>query len=764
MVHRCTILAVILVTISPVILAQEVGLVLSGGGAKGLAHIGVLKALEENEIPIDNIVGTSMGGIIGGYYAAGFSAHEIEEIALSGEFQNWVNGRFSDKYNYHFSQRDDNPSILTINLALDSTLTASWQTTLANDLFINFVLAEMLAQASQVAKGDFNQLFVPYRAVAADIFTQTDVTLKSGELSEAVRTTFTVPFFYRPIEVNDKYLFDGGIYNNFPVNVARDEFQPDVIIGSNVSTKTYNEYPHEVDEQLINNSLLLSLIDNSNPESLYDSDIYIQPELKGYSAIDFSKVKSIIDSGYYTTLRQMPELQSRISRRQSKEQLNRKREVFKSKMKSLRFSPVSYEGFTASQQKYLKSLFKPKGDFLTIEEIRKGYFRLISEEYFSDIVPRITYDVSSESFQLQLRQKPKKTIRLELGGNISSRSVSSIFLGARFYHLNRALFDHSFNFNTGSFYQSVRLKSRISIPGGSHFYVEPEFTFNHWDYIDFDDFVQETKPTIIDEIDRKYALNIGLPVGTHFKLKLQGGLVNNRYRFGNNPVFLSSDTLDLLKIDGTRVGMSFSRNTLNAKQYPKSGGSLNLSLDYFDLREQYFPGNTSVLSGNDAENHSWYRLKLEAEQYFLMGQYSTGYFLKTIISNQTFLSNYNGSLIASPSFSPLPDSHSLFLQNFRAHNSVAVGVRNVISLRNNLDFRLEGYIFKAFKRIVESEPQVPAYNGDLKSIFLVGSANTVFHSPFGPISLSVNYYDDDETRLGVLLHIGYLLFNNRSLD
>ena len=95
---------------------QKVGLVLSGGGAKGLAHIGVLKALEENHIPVDYITGTSMGGIVGALYAAGYSPSEIEYIAQSDDFQEWVNGRFKSDFRYYFKKKPDNPAFLNAKL------------------------------------------------------------------------------------------------------------------------------------------------------------------------------------------------------------------------------------------------------------------------------------------------------------------------------------------------------------------------------------------------------------------------------------------------------------------------------------------------------------------------------------------------------------------------------------------------------------------------------------------------------------------------
>src|SRR5688572_5363681 len=121
--------------------SQKVGVVLSGGAAKGLAHVGVLKALEENEIPIDYIVGTSMGGIIGGCYAAGMSPDEIETMILSEDFLIWVSGLPEKGVNYHYTKDEDGPYFLKLNLSLDSTFSFQFNSSLANDVSLNFALA-----------------------------------------------------------------------------------------------------------------------------------------------------------------------------------------------------------------------------------------------------------------------------------------------------------------------------------------------------------------------------------------------------------------------------------------------------------------------------------------------------------------------------------------------------------------------------------------------------------------------------------------------
>ena len=195
-------LTFLVLSISLLAHGQNVGLVLSGGAAKGLAHVGVLKALEENEIPIDYIVGTSMGGIIAGSYAAGLSPEQIENIVLSEEFLRWVNGYPERGYNYFFHTYDENPNFLKLNLSLDSIMNLQLNSSLASDVSLNFALAEIMAQASAISHNNFDSLFVPLRVVASDIFTQNQVILEKGSLSDALRATQTVPFFYNPIRVH----------------------------------------------------------------------------------------------------------------------------------------------------------------------------------------------------------------------------------------------------------------------------------------------------------------------------------------------------------------------------------------------------------------------------------------------------------------------------------------------------------------------------------------------------------------------------------
>ena len=759
-------LIILLVLLGLTVHAQKVGLVLSGGAAKGLSHVGVLKALEENEIPIDYVVGTSMGGIIAGSYAAGMSPEQIEQIVLSEEFLRWVNGSPERGYNYYFHKSDENPHFLKVNLSLDSILNLQLNTSLASDVSLNFALAELMATASAISQNNFDSLFVPLRVVAADVFTQNEVILSKGSLSDALRATQTVPFFYNPIRVDGKYLFDGGVYNNFPVDVLQKTFKPDVIIGSNVSTKIYNDYPYGLDEKLIAKSLIFMLLDKSDPASIPSNGIYIQPDLEGYTSFDFAAVKSMIDSGYVQTIRQIDEIKKKISRRVTCESVAEKRNQFNARNPPLIFSDIQFKGFSSKQRKYIRRTFhfnlnNPKPFYFS--RAKSGYFKMVSENYFSNVYPNIVYDSIKRSFQLLLTRRPQKNFQVEFGGVVATRDVSSIFLGLNFYNFGSQLLHLYGGFQTGNFYKSAAIRSRIDFP--FQFYLEPEVGYDNWDYLEGDDLLREITPhTVLRRINRKYGVNVGIPVGNYFKSVIHIGGINNIDKYANQNFFVSSDTLDQLRLSGLKTEIVFSANTLNRKQYASTGKAYSFAAQYFNLRENFIPGSTSVLDDPIRTPRQWFRVRATAEQYFNAGWFRPGYYAEAVFSNQPFFRNYMGTIINAPAFFPLQDSRALLLENFRAFNYVAGGIRNVFSIRNRLEFRLEGYLFKPIEYLQPGFNQEAKTVADIRALYFAGTAGLVLHSPIGPISFSVNYYDDKQNQLGVLLHVGFLLYNKHSVE
>jgi len=259
-------------------------------------------------------------------------------------------------------------------------------------------------------------------------------------------------------------------------------------------------------------------------------------------------------------------------------------------------------------------------------------------------------------------------------------------------------------------------------------------------------------------------LKVGIPVARQIKAYLQGAYLANNDQYIDKDVLVSTDTLDQLELSGTRFGFGASFSSMNRKQYPSQGKAFTVSADYFSLLEEFKPGNTSINQVSTRTNRSWVQAKVTLEQYFKKGFYSSGYLLEGVVSNQPTFTNYFGTIINAPAFNPLQDSRTLLLQNFRAFNYVAGGWRNVFSLTRNIDFRLEAYAFKPFQTISQDISQHALVEQEIKQLYFAGMADLVMHSTVGPISLSLNYYDDPKRQLAVLLHVGFLLFNKTSLE
>ncbi|RMG31037.1 MAG: patatin [Bacteroidetes bacterium] len=742
--------------------AQKVAVVLSGGGAKGIAHVGALKALEENGIPIDAIAGTSMGGVVGGFYAAGYSPQQLEQIVISDEFQDWINGRISKKQRCFLSQQDPTPSWLTLNFRLDSSFNLT--SSIANDNSLNFQLATMLAQASQRAGNNFDSLFVPFRTTGSEIFTQELVNLKSGRLNEAVRATMTVPLFYRPIKVNGRYLFDGGIYNNFPIDIALNDFKPDIVIAVNVSDKNFSEYPADKDEQLITQALVYTLFGKADTMQGTDNVIYIHPNMSKFSSLDFLSAPAIKDSGYTATLRMMSKIKSMIQRRVSPDEVQQERVAFLADTLPLVFRRLVLSDFSTGQQSFIRKFFDLEKKSLTLKEISDRYFRLVSEDYFRRIIPGVNYNPSDKSFDFELKNASEGTLRVNPGGVLATRS-SFMYLGLSYTRLNRLLTTFSANAYTGGFYKSAQFSTRAYIPTKPYLYIEPVFTINVWDYLDSDDFLVESDiPTILQQIDRKAGLQLGIPAGRKGKWVLQAAYVWNRDMFSNNEAFKATDQLDKLKFEGFRAGLSYEANTLNHPQYPSSGGRTKLALDYVEGVENYLPGSTAATEESRRKFHQWIRFKGSVEEYFNLNKISLGYALEAVFSNQEFFANFQASLLYASAANPFADSRTLFLQNFRANSYALGGLTAIYHFNKRLEFRLAGYTFSPLWKIAEGDRQQALMLKDQFSVSLASTAALVYHTPIGPVSLRFNYYDDRETPFTLMAHLGYLLYNRRSLD
>ena len=284
----------------------RIGLVLSGGGARGAAHIGVLKVLEELRIPVDVITGTSMGAIVGGFYAAGSSPAEIEALVNSLEW----NEAFRDRpplEDYSFRRKEDISNYL---IKFDAGI-RDGKLALPRGLIqgenLNFILKSRLIHTATVT--DFDRLRIPFRAVAADIETGEAVVMGAGDLAEAIRASMSIPGVFAPVDLDGRLLVDGGIADNLPVDVAR-SMGADVLIAVNIGT--LRRPRGKLTSAMAITAQVMTIMIQKNTDAqiatLREGDLLIQPDLGDIGSSDFAMAPVAIRIGEAEVRRSIPRL------------------------------------------------------------------------------------------------------------------------------------------------------------------------------------------------------------------------------------------------------------------------------------------------------------------------------------------------------------------------------------------------------------------------------------------------------------------------
>ncbi|MCV9388341.1 patatin-like phospholipase family protein [Reichenbachiella ulvae] len=754
MIYRL-ILSMLLVIHSLQSYGQSVALVLSGGGAKGIAHAGVIQALEENNIPIDFVVGTSMGSVVGGHYAAGYSAQEISDLALSQDMQDWVNGTIEEKYSVSYQMKYPDPSWFSIKLKLDSILNPTLDINLDSDYNLNIQLSEQFAAATKKSKGDFDLLFVPFRSVGANIFQERVEVLDSGSLFEAVRASMSVPFIYRPVRIDGKLIFDGGIFDNFPVDIAQKEFKPDVIIGVNVGDKVSERYPYGQDEKLMTESVIFMLLDKSDPSLLSNNDVFIDVDLTRYSATAFDMADSIYQIGYQSTLNQMEEIKSKIKRRSTPENLIKSRNEFRYEKENIRFDAITVSGFNSKQSNYIKKSFNSKKT-LDYHQIKKGYFSLISDDFFVNLFP--SYEFQDRNiFKLSGSQNSK--LKSKIGGSITSRHISYFFLEMNLKRLTGILQEYAVQAYLGRFYSSFGARANFNINSQSTWSIQPSVLFNKWDYLSASDYLLLTEQ--VSPLRRK-DFNTSLNMNRKLNRSYSAGLIYSYFRNEDelhsslNPLSTSFETFQL---NGHKGEVYLFHNSLNDVEFPTQGSRLH-------ARAGYYMGGSKLNFKSDTisdikNKPNWWKLHLRYDKYWSLSKnLQSGTTVESCFTSIPFIASTMATEINLPAYYPIQDSRTLFLKDWRARSFVALGGVLSYSFSKNLKVRMEGHAFQAIQILNETE----GFNLNRFSPKYALSTGLILDTIIGPASAHLNYYEDPLYHWGVLIKIGHLQFNHHSLD
>src|SRR5688572_9749717 len=277
----------------------RIGLVLSGGGARGLAHVGVLQALEELRIPVDAIAGTSMGAVVGGLYASGMTASEIDELMRGLDWNAAFRDRPArDTLNFRRKQ-DDREFLVRFPLGIQSGSFRVPRGLIQGQRLTQTLRLETLPVA---AVEDFDELPTPFRAVAADLETGARVVLASGDLTSALRASRSAPGVFAPLEINGRLLVDGGIVENLPVDVVK-AMGVDIVIAVDVGFQPVGRKELTSALAVSNQAITIMMLRETGRQRslLTANDLLIAPDLEGVQSTDFGAAERTIGLGLAST-------------------------------------------------------------------------------------------------------------------------------------------------------------------------------------------------------------------------------------------------------------------------------------------------------------------------------------------------------------------------------------------------------------------------------------------------------------------------------
>lgn len=749
--------------------AQKVGLVLSGGGAKGLTHIGIIRALEENNIPIDYVTGTSMGAIIGSLYAMGYSPDDMERIIKSDDFKRWYSGDIQEKYIYYFKKNPPTPEFINIRVSSKNPFhkvkTQILPSSVVDPLQMNLAFVELFGQATALCEGNFNKLFIPFRCVASDVYNKRPIIFREGDLGDAVRASMSFPGMFKPIEIDSVLAYDGGIYNNFPVNIMIEDFCPDIIIGSVVSSNPGKPKEGDLIGQL--ESMIMQKTNYTVPDSL---GLLMTFKYDDVNLMDFNRFDELHDIGYNRAIQLMDSIKQRISRRANYRQLEKKRIAFKKKMPQLRFRDIDIQGVNEQQKKYIRKEFHTENDgSFDLEELRRGYFRLMSDNMISEIIPHVIYDSQDSIFKLSLKVKIEDELSLRVGGNVGSNGSNQVYIGATYHNLNNYAKEISLDGQLGQIYNNLQISGRIDLPTRLPTSYRLVASLSTFDYQQQEKFLNKGGTPIFNKQKEEYIkLFVSMPFLSRQKAEFGIGIgkLEDQY-FQTNIIDFSTAKRDISKYSIFGGSVALDGNTLNSRQFATSGRRERLAAHIYSGTERYYPGLGEDVTYPNGYKYiqSWLQLSYELERYYnFRHNFTLGTYIRAYYSSRNFSHNYQASMMQAGEFSPTSHSKITYNEAFRANQFVGLGLCPIYQFNSVFHARAGLYGFAPIFPIEQDENH-QAYYGDLFSrIEYMGEIALVVKLPFGAVSAYVNHYSSPNKNWNFGLTLGWQIFGKRFME
>ncbi len=413
-------------TCTPTKPRKKVGLVLSGGGAKGIAHIGALKIIEEAGIPIDYVVGTSMGSIIGGLYSIGYSPEQLDSMVRIQDWQFLLSDGIL-RENQNMTEREsDGKYVLSVPFSKNMIKEVTGGVIKGHNI-ANLFSELTLGYHDSI---DFNKLPIPFACVAEDVAKGEEYVFHKGTLSTAMRASMAIPGVFTPVHMGDKVLIDGGVTNNYPVNIAR-KMGADIIIGIDVQSEL-----KPASELKNAGAVLGQLIDLMGQENylknIEQTNVHIKVNVKGYSAASFSRsaIDSLIVRGEESALKcksELLKLKEEIGIPEDYRPTDKPRYT---PVKEVKINQIFFNGLDEEDKEWIIKRCKLKENSLnSIALIEKATSIIRANTNYSSITYKLIHH-TDDSYNLYYTLNQKLENRINIGIRFDSEEVATLLVNA----------------------------------------------------------------------------------------------------------------------------------------------------------------------------------------------------------------------------------------------------------------------------------------------------------------------------------------------
>jgi NTE family protein len=562
--------------------APKIGLTLSGGGARGLSHIGVLQALEELRIPISYLSGTSMGGLVGGLYASGLTTQELKEAATGGI--DWKKVFSTVPPRDELSLRDKqqlNRFILGLEVGLSSEQLISSGFLGGQELFLT-----LHRYTRGIEVPDFNQLPIPFKCVATDINTAEPVVLEKGNLAMALRATMSVPFAFSPIEIDNHLLVDGGILNNLPVDVVRN-MGANLVIAINISSPLGKADQSSSFVTVALQSVDAALVQNTikSVQSLKHPDVLIEPSIDEFTSADFEKAEILILRGYQAVMDKAT-LLSGLSISQEKyqqyQQDIKSRIPEEVKIHNIKPAFVSFQGNKRTDNKILSARISDLKDrTLKTSDLEDSARQLTRLDDIRQVTYRIAQNENREQGVLfNVDEKSWGPHYLKLGINASTgfdrranfnTLIRHSYLNATPYGgewINEIKLGNEYYYFT-EFYQPLDYQGK--------FFIAPYFKLQRR-FVDIYEGINKIAKASYLVQGYRGGIDVGMNISNRAEIRLGMRYVSDTPR-------LQAGESDLYPKTGIRepaLTFSYSHDSLNARLFATKGNKIKLQGEFYD--------------------------------------------------------------------------------------------------------------------------------------------------------------------------------------